>query len=210
MLERGDADISYELPFKDFQEMKANGKLNVVSLPFSNGIQYIGMNVTKPPFDNPKIRRAAFLAMNQKDVLDATVGNAKFYEICGSYFACDTPLASDVGAETLIKGNGMAEAKKALAGSGYDGTPVVLLYATDTQTGRLTPILKSLLERGGFVVDMQAMDWQTVLSRRARKERTRSPRATKKGFFCGSSALIPEAGPASGSPASCNIVLDMV
>jgi peptide/nickel transport system substrate-binding protein len=54
LLERGDADISYELPFKDFQEMKANGKLNVVSLPFSNGIQYIGMNVTKPPFDNPK------------------------------------------------------------------------------------------------------------------------------------------------------------
>src|ERR1043165_2925805 len=32
LLERGDADISYELPFKDFQEMKANGKLNVVSL----------------------------------------------------------------------------------------------------------------------------------------------------------------------------------
>ena len=46
----------------------------------------------------------------------------------------------------------------------------MLLYATDTQTGRLTPIVKSLLERGGFTVDMQAMDWQTVLSRRTRKE----------------------------------------
>ena len=56
LLERGDADISYDLPYKDFQELKANGKLNIVSLPFSNGIQYIGMNVTKPPFDNPKVR----------------------------------------------------------------------------------------------------------------------------------------------------------
>ncbi len=46
----------------------------------------------------------------------------------------------------------------------------MLLFATDTNTGRLTPIAKSLLERGGFVVDMQAMDWQTVLSRRSRKE----------------------------------------
>ncbi len=55
LLERGDADISYELPNKDFQELKAAGKLNIVSLPFSNGIQYIGMNVTKPPFDNPKV-----------------------------------------------------------------------------------------------------------------------------------------------------------
>ena len=61
--ERGDADISYELPFKDFQEMKASGKLNVVSLPFSNGIQYIGMNVTKPPFDNPKVRQAIAYAI---------------------------------------------------------------------------------------------------------------------------------------------------
>ena len=43
-------------------------------------------------------------------------------------------------------------------------------YATDTNTGRLTPIPKSLLERGGFVVDMQAMDWHTVVARRTRKE----------------------------------------
>jgi peptide/nickel transport system substrate-binding protein len=54
--------------------------------------------------------------------------------------------------------------------AGYDGTPVVLLYATDLNAGRLTPIVKSLLERGGFKVDMQAMDWQTVLARRSRKE----------------------------------------
>src|SRR6201985_1109511 len=63
LLERGDADISYELPNKDFQEMKAESKLNVVSVPYSNGIQYIGMNVTKPPFDNPKVRQAVAYAL---------------------------------------------------------------------------------------------------------------------------------------------------
>ena len=46
-----------------------------------------------------KIRRAAFLAMNQKDVLDALVGNPKYYKICGAFFVCDTPLATDVGSE---------------------------------------------------------------------------------------------------------------
>ena len=70
LLERGDADISYELPFKDFQEMKASGKLNVVSLPFSNGIQYIGMNVTKPPFDNPKVRQAVAYAIPYQKIMD--------------------------------------------------------------------------------------------------------------------------------------------
>ena len=73
LLERGDADISYELPFKDFQEMKANGKLNVVSLPFSNGIQYIGMNVTKPPFDNPKVRQAIAYAIPYQKIMDAVL-----------------------------------------------------------------------------------------------------------------------------------------
>src|SRR6201998_4845840 len=73
LLERGDADISYELPNKDFQEMKAEAKLNVVSLPFSNGIQYIGMNVTKPPFDNLKNRQACACPPPNQKIMDAVM-----------------------------------------------------------------------------------------------------------------------------------------
>ena len=46
LLERGDADISYDLPAKDFAELKTAGKLNLVSTPYSNGIQYIGTKHT--------------------------------------------------------------------------------------------------------------------------------------------------------------------
>jgi peptide/nickel transport system substrate-binding protein len=73
LLERGDADISYELPYKDFQELKAAGKLDIVSLPFSNGIQYIGMNVTKPPFDNLKVRQAVAYAIPYQKIMDAVL-----------------------------------------------------------------------------------------------------------------------------------------
>jgi peptide/nickel transport system substrate-binding protein len=73
LLERGDADISYELPNKDFQEMKAESKLNVISLPFSNGIQYIGMNVTRPPFDNLKVRQAVAYAIPYQKIMDAVL-----------------------------------------------------------------------------------------------------------------------------------------
>ncbi len=44
-------------------------------------------------------------------------------KICGAMFGCGTPNDTDVGSETMVKGSGMAEAKKALAESGYDGTP---------------------------------------------------------------------------------------
>src|SRR5690242_8896377 len=71
------------------------------------GYQTLGrMNFLYPPFDNLKLRRAAFLAMNQKEVLDALVGNPKYYKICGAFFGCGTPLETDVGSESLVKGNG--------------------------------------------------------------------------------------------------------
>ena len=63
LLERGDADVSYDLPNKDFSELKSDGKLTIVSTPYSNGIQYIGMNVQRPPFDNVKVRHAVAYAI---------------------------------------------------------------------------------------------------------------------------------------------------
>jgi len=127
--------------------------------------------VETPPFDNVKIRRAALLAINQKDVLDAQIGNPKYYKLCGAFFICDTPLGSDVGGETLIKGNSMADAKKALVEAGYDGTPVVILAPGDQILLKAQPIVVAqLLREAGFKVDLQAMDWQTVVTRRANQK----------------------------------------
>ena len=73
LLQRGDADISYDLPAKDVAEMKAEGKLKVISTPISNGIQYIGMNVTRPPFDNPKVRQAVAWALPYRQIMEAVI-----------------------------------------------------------------------------------------------------------------------------------------
>ncbi|QOZ08779.1 ABC transporter substrate-binding protein [Bradyrhizobium sp. CCBAU 51765] len=167
-LQSGDIDFMENLPFDMLPVLESNKELTIeVSNKF--GFQTLGrMNFLHPPFDNVKVRRAAFLAMNQKDVLDALVGNAKYQKICGAFFVCDTPLETDVGAETLIKGNGMAAAKKALAESGYDGTPIVIMAPGDVTTLKAQPIVAAqLLREAGFKVDLQATDWQTVVSRRA-------------------------------------------
>jgi peptide/nickel transport system substrate-binding protein len=73
LLERGDADISYDLPNKDFVELKQGGKLVIVSTPYSNGIQYIGMNVKSPPFDNLKVRQAVAYAIPYQKIMDAVL-----------------------------------------------------------------------------------------------------------------------------------------
>jgi peptide/nickel transport system substrate-binding protein len=115
LLERGDADISYELPNKDFVELKDAGKLNIVSTPFSNGCQYIGMNVIKPPFDNIKVRQAVAYALPYQKIVDAVL------------FGLATPLygaAADKPTEvawpqpTKYKTD-IEAAKKLLAEAGY-------------------------------------------------------------------------------------------
>jgi peptide/nickel transport system substrate-binding protein len=167
-LQSGDIDFMENPPFDLLPVLQGNPDLTIEVLN-KFGFQTLGrMNFLYPPFDNVKVRRAALLAMNQKDVLDALVGNPKFYRVCGAFFVCGTPLEAEVGGDTLVKGGGMAEAKKELAASGYDGTPVVIMAPGDVVTLKAQPIVAAqLLREAGFKVDLQATDWQTVVSRRA-------------------------------------------
>jgi peptide/nickel transport system substrate-binding protein len=173
-LQSGDIDFMENVPFELLKTLSANKDLKLETLD-KLGFQTLGrMNFLHPPFDNVKVRRAAFLAMNQKDVLDALVGDPEYYRVCGAVFGCDTPLATDVGSESLVKGNGMAEARKLLAESGYDGAPVVIMAPGDALPYKAQPIVAAqLLREAGFKVDLQAMDWQTLVSRRVSQKPTK-------------------------------------
>jgi peptide/nickel transport system substrate-binding protein len=70
LLEKGDVDISYEMPPKDFLEMSQAGKLVVQSTPIENALWYIGMNVAKPPFNNQKVRQAVAYAIPYDKIMD--------------------------------------------------------------------------------------------------------------------------------------------
>jgi peptide/nickel transport system substrate-binding protein len=167
-LQSGDIDFIENPSFDLLPVLKADKSLKIETLN-KLGFQTLGrMNFLYPPFDNVKIRRAAFLALNQKPVLDALIGNPEYYRVCGAMFGCDTPLATEEGAETLVKGSGLADAKKLLTEAGYDGTPVVIMGPTDVVTLKAQPIVAAQqLRDAGFKVDLQATDWQTVVTRRA-------------------------------------------
>jgi peptide/nickel transport system substrate-binding protein len=166
-LQSGDIDFLEITPWDLLPMLEANKEIKVEVLN-KLGYQAIGrMNFLHPPFDNPKIRRAALMAINQKDFMDAMVGNDKYFVLCGALFICGTPLETGTGSDVLVKGNGMAEAKKLLKDAGYGGTPVVLMAPTDVVTLKTQPIVAAqLLRQAGFTVNVQAMDWQSVVSRR--------------------------------------------
>jgi peptide/nickel transport system substrate-binding protein len=135
------------------------------------GRQYeMRFNVLHKPFDNAKVREAALYALDQKPFLEANVGNADYYSLCKSIFPCGSPLETTKGWEDKLAGN-VTKAKELLKEAGYDGTPVVLLHQTDIAGhNQLATVAKPQLEAAGFKVDLQAMDWQTLVARRAKKE----------------------------------------
>src|SRR5229473_203794 len=63
-------------------------------------------NSLVPPFNNPKARQALlYLTGDQKDYLDAMVGDAKLEVPCWAVFVCGTPLASKSGVGEWAKGD---------------------------------------------------------------------------------------------------------
>ncbi|CAN5626786.1 ABC transporter substrate-binding protein [soil metagenome] len=133
------------------------------------GYQTMGRpNFKHPPFDNNEIRQAALMALSQEDVLATMIGDPAYYELCGAIFGCGTPLADEAGAESLTSGGDPEAARAALEAAGYDGTPVVLMQPTDVVSLIAQPVVAAqALRNAGFEVDMQPMDWQTLVTRRA-------------------------------------------
>jgi peptide/nickel transport system substrate-binding protein len=85
-------------------------------------------------------------------------------------FVCGTPYGTTAGSDIQAKSS-MKKAQDLLKASGYDGTPIVLMKPTDLASiQKLPDVAAQLLRQAGFKVDLQAMDWQTVVARRAKKE----------------------------------------
>ena len=73
LLERGDADISFDLPPKDVSEMERDKKLTVISNLIESALVYLDMNVKTPPFDNVKVRQAVAYAIPYQKIMDAVM-----------------------------------------------------------------------------------------------------------------------------------------
>lgn len=74
LLLRADIDMTYDMPPKDFGELAADtSKLKVASVPIENALFYLGMNVTKPPFDKPKVRQAIAYAVPYDKMWDTAM-----------------------------------------------------------------------------------------------------------------------------------------
>jgi peptide/nickel transport system substrate-binding protein len=161
---KGEIDMIGSVDYDHLSVLEKDRNVRIIVSKTSN--QYVfRMNWLQPPFNNVKIRQAAAVALSQEEFLQANVGDKRFYRPCKAMFTCDTALATTAGMDGLIEGNA-ARAKQMLQEAGYDGTVVVMPQPTDLGViKQLAPVAKAQLEKAGFKVVVQPMDWQSMVSR---------------------------------------------
>jgi peptide/nickel transport system substrate-binding protein len=123
-----------------------------------------------PPFNNPKARQALLHLVDQQDYLAAMIGSPEYRIACRSPFICGSPSESTVGIEAVGKPD-LAKAKRLFAEAGYTNEPIVIMDPTDLPVlHAMSLVTADKLRQIGVNVDLQAMDWSTLVTRRPTKE----------------------------------------
>ncbi len=162
----------WEYPLHDLLPLMRRSRQLVVEQRLLDGTYGIcRFNTLHPPFNNPAIRRAVAMAVDQRDYLRAVAGNEPDgWGVCEGVFTCNTPLANEVGSEVL-KTHSIDRAKAALAAAGYNGEKVVLVAPSDyPQINALSMVTADVLRRLGMNLELVATDWGSLVQRRASKE----------------------------------------
>ena len=162
----------WEYPLHDLLPLLRRNRQVVVEQRLLDGTYGIcRFNTLHPPFNNPAIRRAVAMAVDQRDYMRAVAGNeAGGWEACEGVFTCGTPLANEAGSEVL-KIHDIDKAKAALAAAGYNGEKVVLVAPGDyPQINALSMVTADVLRRLGMNLEVVSTDWGTLVQRRASKE----------------------------------------
>lgn len=148
------------------------GKFTVKILDPTGGIGIMRFNALFPPFDKPAVRRAILGAVEQSDFMQAVAGDDHtLWRDRVGVFSPGTPMASDTGIDVLSGKRDLDRVKAELAKAGYNGEKVVILSPSDQQaTTPLADVGADMLRKIGMNVDLQVMDWGTVIQRRASRK----------------------------------------
>ena len=168
LLEKGDADLSFNLPPKDFSELIAAGKLRVIGTPVDSELLYIDMNVTKPPFDKPKVREAIAYAIPYDDIFAKALykRGVPMWGGSGTIATTDWPQPSPFHTD-------LAKAKQLLAEAGYpNGFSTTLSYDVTTATTRepIALLVQDALKKIGVTVTIDKIPgatWYTKLNEKS-------------------------------------------
>jgi peptide/nickel transport system substrate-binding protein len=167
-LRRGEIDW-WENPPRDLVDQVSGDRNVTVVSHFATANGIMTFNQLHPPFNNPAIRRALLGTVDQAEAMSAIAGsNPDDWRDGIGIFGTGAPFATDAGIEVVRSPRNYAAVKQALAAAGYKGEKIVVMAPTDvSELGNLTRTGAEQLRRAGMNVDLQEMDFGSVVRRRS-------------------------------------------
>jgi peptide/nickel transport system substrate-binding protein len=166
---RGDYHFAHSVPTDEYARLRAVRTVTplVITTPQWAGFVF---NHRSPLMASRALRRAVVAAIDEEAALRGTYGPRQFWRATPSFFPREHPMWTEAGA-AVYRQHDPAAARRFLSEAGYRGQPVRWI-ASSEMPHHLTAatIVKSQLEAAGLVVDLQVMDWATLVSRRSRPE----------------------------------------
>jgi peptide/nickel transport system substrate-binding protein len=124
------------------------------------------------PTSNRGLRQAILAAIDPREVMQAVMGDdAADANAPVGCFLPGTAYANDAGMDRLGGRRSDADIRSMLAAAGYGGEALTLLHPTDQPFyDAMSQVVAATCKRVGIAIDDAAMDWGTVVQRRASKE----------------------------------------
>lgn len=167
-LEKGEVDYMQRPQVDQWPLLRKNPNIGMYRADIYQ--MQIHPNHLAPPFDNVKARQALMVMANQEEYLRAIAGDPQNFRTCYSYLGCGGWLETDAGAE-LLKKPDLERARQLFAEAGYKGEKIVVMAPSDFPTINAASLTTAaLLRKIGVNVDLQTMDWGTLVSRRPVKD----------------------------------------
>ncbi|HZT88221.1 MAG TPA: ABC transporter substrate-binding protein [Stellaceae bacterium] len=170
-LNAGEADWWENPPLDLLPAMTSNPDITIAGAdPLPSPIM-VRFNHLLPPFNNVKMRQAVLMVVSQPDFLTALAGDKQNWQVCPSFFTCGTPMSSDAGGTALTGKRDFDKAKQLISEAGYKGERIVVMDGVDQPVAHSQAlVIADVLKKLGLNVELQAMDWGTLVTRRALKD----------------------------------------
>lgn len=165
-LVNGEVDFLASASFDLIPILRAAPNVTVKVLDPLGSTLILRMNHLQEPFNNVKARQAVARALRQEDFLAAITPGPEWGRPCRSIYTCGTPYAQENGHASFADGN-LKEASRLLKESGYSGRKVVILLPAElSDLSTATLLAAQVLRKIGMNVEVQSMDWATMVHRR--------------------------------------------
>ncbi len=162
-----------ENPLPDFLPMLARTPgVKLETHPAMGTAGIIQLNHLHPPFNDVRARQAMLHVVHMPDFLNTIAADPQLQTVCYSFFGCGVAMETDAGSEAYRAPKDFRKAEALFRAAGYKGEKITILHATDHQY--INPanlvLIQQMRDAKFLNLDVQAMDWGTVVTRRAKKE----------------------------------------